>query len=237
VAELHFYFDPICPFAWMTSKWVREVAGQRPLEVEWRFVSLRMLNANVDYATHFPAGYERSHTAGLELLRVAAAARQLHGPAVVGPFYEAVGTALFEGAPDRQGELHADPRGFVGPILAALGLDTALADAVEATAFDSAIRVETDEALGLTGREVGTPILHFDPPAGTALFGPVISRLPSTYEAVALWDHVAALSRFAGFAELKRSLRETPQLRGLGIEPGEVGEEEDWQQGHRRGTP
>jgi hypothetical protein len=234
VAELHFYFDPICPFAWMTSKWVRAVDREAPLDVEWRFISLRLLNANVDYASHFPAGYERSHTAGLELLRVAAAARQLHGPAVVGPFYEAVGSELFEGAPGRQRELHADPRGFVSAILAAVGLDTELADAVAATDFDPTILSETNEALGLTGRDVGTPILHFDPPAGAALFGPVISRLPSPDESVALWDHVVALSRFAGFAELKRSLRETPQLRGLGIEPGEIGEQEDWQQGHRR---
>ena len=234
MAELHFYFDPICPFAWMTSKWVRAVAGKRPLEIDWRFISLRVLNAKVDYSTHFPAGYERSHTAGLELLRVASAARQLHGPAVVGPFYEAVGTEIFEGTPDRQAELHADPRGFIRPILSGVGLDAGLADAVEATGYDADIRSETDEALGLTGRDVGTPILHFDPPAGTALFGPVISRLPPPDEAVALWDHVVALSRFPGFAELKRSLRELPQLRGLGVATGADGGEEDWQQGHRR---
>lgn len=237
MAELHFYFDPVCPFAWMTSKWVREVATQRLFEVEWRFISLRMLNADVDYATHFPAGYERSHTAGLELLRVAAAVRRHHGAAAVGSFYETVGDAIFETAPHRRDALHADPRGFVAPILGGLGFDANLAGAVEETEFDAVIRAETDEALGLTGRDVGTPILHFDPPAGTALFGPVISRLPSTDEAVALWDHVVALSRFAGFAELKRSLRETPQLRGLGVSSNEVGVEEDWKQGHRRESP
>ena len=75
MADLDFYFDPVCPFAWMTSKWVRLVADRRSYQVEWRFISLRLVNAEADYATEFPAGYERSHTAGLELLRVAAAVR------------------------------------------------------------------------------------------------------------------------------------------------------------------
>ena len=70
-ADLEFYFDPVCPFAWMTSKWVRQVASRRTLEVEWRFISLRLVNAEVDYASHFPPGYKHGHTAGLQLLRVA----------------------------------------------------------------------------------------------------------------------------------------------------------------------
>ena len=74
-ADLHFYFDPVCPFAWMTSKWVRLVAEQRDYAVDWRFISLRLINDGVDYATHFPPGYEAGHTAGLRLLRVAARAR------------------------------------------------------------------------------------------------------------------------------------------------------------------
>src|SRR5271156_4441406 len=68
-ADINFYFDPLCPFAWMTSKWVRQVAAQRDYTVDWRFTSLRMLNAVVDYDRHFPAGYEAGHTAGLRLLR------------------------------------------------------------------------------------------------------------------------------------------------------------------------
>ena len=79
--DLHFYFDPVCPFAWLTSKWVRTVAQQRNYRVDWRFISLRILNAEVDYATHFPSYYEEGHTAGLKLLRVAAKVRTLvpHG--------------------------------------------------------------------------------------------------------------------------------------------------------------
>ena len=234
MADLHFYFDPICPFAWMTSKWVREVADQRSYDVEWRFISLRIVNAEIDYATHFPPGYEQSHSAGLALLRVAAAARQAHGPAAVGPLYQAMGSVIFEESRSRQEAGLADPKSLAVNALESAGLDNGLASAVDATEHDEIISAETARALELTGRDVGTPILHFDPPAGTALFGPVISRLPSTEEALALWEHVVALSRFPGFAELKRSLREVPQLPVYGVAAGEVGAQEDWQQGHRR---
>lgn len=234
MADLAFYFDPVCPFAWMTSKWVREVARQRDYEVEWRFISLRLVNAEVDYDTHFPPGYERGHTAGLELLRVAAAVRDHHGGDAVGALYAACGAEIFDSAPGRQDDLERDPEGFAASILEGLGLPVALAGAVSDTGSDAGIRAETDRALALTGRDVGTPILHFDPPGGTALFGPVISRLPGPEDAVALWDHVVALARFGGFAELKRSLRETPQLRALGVDEGGVGSEEDWLHGHRR---
>ena len=94
--DLHFYFDPVCPFAWMTSKWVRVVAAARDYRVDWRFISLRILNADVDYATHFPTHYEEGHTAGLKLLRVAAKVRAEHGRDAVGPLYAAFGTRLFD---------------------------------------------------------------------------------------------------------------------------------------------
>ena len=75
MADLRFYFDPVCPFCWMTSKWVRQVRAQRGLSVEWRFISLRLLNARVDYDAQFPPGYEAGHTAGLRMLRVVARTR------------------------------------------------------------------------------------------------------------------------------------------------------------------
>jgi hypothetical protein len=94
--DLHFYFDPVCPFAWMTSKWVRMVAEARDYRVDWRFISLRILNAHIDYASHFPDSYEDGHTAGLRLLRVAARTRAEHGRDAVGPLYEAIGTRVFD---------------------------------------------------------------------------------------------------------------------------------------------
>lgn len=231
--DLHFYFDPVCPFAWMTSTWVRKVAARREYTVDWRFISLRLLNSHVDYDTHFPADYEAGHTDGLRLLRVAARVRAEHGAAAVGPFYEAIGRHVFEVAVDRGRGNRSTPE-FVAPVLAEAGLPAVLGEALDDESLDAVIRAETDEALLLTGKDVGTPILHFQPPEGVAFFGPVISRLPGDDEAVELWDHVVALARFPGFAELKRSLRERPQLPVFGVRPGEAGKQEDWHGGSRR---
>ncbi len=232
MADLHFYFDPVCPFAWMTSRWVRTVAAQREYDVEWRLISLRLLNAHVDYDAHFPPEYEAGHTAGLRLLRVASRVREEHANDGVARFYEASGQRVFEtagGADPAQ-----DTRGLASDVLAAAGLPASLADAVDESARDAGIQAETEEALALTGRDVGTPILQFRPPDGMAFFGPVISRLPSEERAAELWDHVVGLAGFPGFAELKRSLRERPQLPAFGVDPGQVGVQEDWHAGSRR---
>jgi hypothetical protein len=234
--DLHFYFDPVCPFAWMTSKWVRVVAGQRDYRVDWRFISLRILNSDVDYATHFPEHYEEGHTAGLKLLRVCARAREEHGRDAVGVLYSAIGTRLFDTARDVD-PLSASAQGsrdMLEPLLRGADLPADLVDALDDESFDEKIRTETEEALALTGRDVGTPILHFEPPGGTAFFGPVISRLPSPDDAAALWDHVVALAGFPGFAEIKRSLRERPQLASFGVDTESAGVEEDWHGGSRR---
>jgi hypothetical protein len=164
---------------------------------------------------------------------VAVRARAEHGRAAVGPLYEAFGRHIFEA------ERQPDPavslsREFVSTVLTEAGLPTDLAGAVDDESADATIQAETDEALGLTGKDVGTPILHFRPPTGTSFFGPVISRLPDDADAVELWDHVIALAGFPGFAELKRSLRERPQLPALGVRPGEAGIQEDWHGGSRR---
>jgi hypothetical protein len=234
-ADIDFYFDPICPFAWMTSKWIRIVQAQRDYTVDWRFISLRQINAHLDYDSHFPAGYDAQHTAGLRLLRVAAAAREQHGREAVGPLYAAFGARIFEVRPDEgrtpgwQGtpELTADA-------LAEAGLPTSLVEFLDDESRDAEIQAESDLALSLTGKDVGTPIVHFEPPEGVAFFGPVISRLPDEEQAAVLWDHVVGLARFPGFAELKRSLRERPQLPSFGVTAEETGKTEDWHGGSRR---
>jgi 2-hydroxychromene-2-carboxylate isomerase len=231
-ADIRFYFDPVCPFAWMTSKWVRQVTAQRDYTVDWRFISLRIINAAVDYDSHFPPGYEAGHTAGLKLLRVAARVRADFGPDKVGPLYQAIGTQVFDTEADERQDRGS--RRFLEPILTDIGLPAAVADALEDTSIDAELQRETDEALGLTGRDVGTPIIHFQPPDGVAFFGPVISRLPDEADATRLWDHVVGLAGFPGFAELKRSLRERPQLRSFGIDTDHVGIQEDWHGGSRR---
>lgn len=238
--DIVFHFDPVCPFAWMTSKWVRLVRDRREYQVEWRFISLRLLNAHIDYDAHFPPEYEAGHTAGLRLLRVAARTRDEHGEAAVDRLYEGLGTRIFDREPTdaatgAAGEL--DVRGtaaFVSPVLSEAGLPSELAQALDDPSWDVVIREETDHALSLTGKDVGTPIIHFQPPDGVAFFGPVISRLPDPDRAVELWEHVVGLASFPGFAELKRSLRELPQLRGLGVAEDEVGVAEDWHGGSRR---
>jgi hypothetical protein len=169
-------------------------------------------------------------------LRVCARARDEHGRDAIGPLYEAMGTRIFDTSRD------VDPlsaagqgsRDMLAPLLQSLDLLTDLADALDDNSLDDEIRAETEEALALTGRDVGTPILHFQPPDGTAFFGPVISRLPSPDDAGRLWDHVIGLASFGGFAEIKRSLRERPQLASFGVDPESVGKEEDWHGGSRR---
>jgi hypothetical protein len=237
-ADIHFYFDPVCPFAWMTSKWVRLVQAQREYTVDWRFISLRLINAAIDYDSHFPVGYEAGHTAGLRLLRVAARTRAEHGRAAIGPLYAALGARIFDTAadpdPDHSDGGYRGTREFLEPALTEAGLPLKLADALDAESYDAELRRETDEALALTGKDVGTPIIQFHPPQGVAFFGPVISRLPAPEQAGLLWDNVIGLASFPGFAELKRSLRERPQLRSFGIDPETVGVQEDWHSGSRR---
>ncbi len=236
-ADINFYFDPVCPFAWMTSKWVRKVQAQRDYTVDWRFISLRLLNSHIDYDAHFPPEYEAGHTAGLRLLRVAARTRAEHGRDAVGALYAALGAHIFDSEPVPDDAEHHGQRGtpaFLTPILTEVGLPAALADALDEESYDAEIRAETDEALALTGKDVGTPIIHFEPPTGVAFSGPVISRLPSDEDALGLWDHVIGLARFPGFAEIKRSMRELPQLRALGVSEGEAGVQQDWHGGSRR---
>ena len=233
-ADLLFWFDPVCPFAWMTSKWVRMVAEQREYRVEWRLISLRLLNRHVDYDAQFPPEYEAGHTSGLHLLRVAARARAEHGPQALDPLYATLGRHVFEDPAGQPPPERATSRAFLEQVLAEAGLPADLAAAVDDGSWDAEIQAETDAALQLTGKDVGTPILQFRPPEGASFFGPVISRLPSPEDAVALWDHIVALAGFPGFTELKRSLRERPQLPAFGVRPGEAGLQEDWHGGSRR---
>lgn len=228
---MHFYFDPVCPFAWMTSKWVRLVAEQRHYSVDWRFIALRFVNETVDYDTQFPPEYKELHTSGMKLLRVAAAVRAAHGRPAVGDYYAALGRAVWDSERKWSNPGSAE---LVRSVLAAAGLPVELSEALQDEGFDAVLREETSEALTLTGKDVGTPILHFQPPEGVAFFGPVISRLPNAEQALELWEHVIGLAQFGGFAELKRSLRELPQLRALGVNEDEVGVQEDWHGGSRK---
>ncbi len=232
--DIEFFWDPVCPFAWITSRWVAKVAEQSDYRVDWRFISLRLLNKDRDYATEFPPGYEEGHTAGLRMLRVAAAVRAERGREPLGALVTAFGESYWdqpEGT-DMAGRLSTAEH--VAKVLIAAELPTSYAGALDDPSWDSAIDEETQLALSRTGRDVGTPIITFRPPHGVSFFGPVISRVPGDDEAMVLWNAVTTLAAFPGFAEMKRSLREVPQLRITGGAT-DAPRQEDWKGGHRAG--
>lgn len=219
MSDIEFFFDPMCPFAWITSRWVVEVAEQRDLDVTWRFISLAILNqdniaqmeadlaAGVDPS--LPPQYRDLVHHGSRLLRIAAAVREQGGNDAVAAFYTATGELLHPGG--RSGLLWQGehPGDLEGDAVAAAGLPAELVAAADDPAFDAIVAEETELALSRTGRDVGTPIITFDTqrPDEASLFGPVISRIPRGEEAVALWDAVAFVARTPGIAEFKRSQR------------------------------
>ena len=233
-SDIEFFWDPVCPFAWITSRWVAEVASQRDFSVDWRFISLRLINKDKDYATEFPPEYEHGHTAGLRMLRVAAAIRDELGRDPLGRVVAAYGHSYWD-RPEGSGmRAHLSTPEHVVEVLRDAGVDPAYAEHLDNADWGTLIDAEGEMALDRTGRDVGTPIITYDPPDGLSFFGPVISRVPSPDEAVPLWEAVTTLARFGGFAEMKRSMRERPQLDVLGGVSAEP-VFEDWTGGHRRG--
>jgi hypothetical protein len=213
--DVELFFDPVCPFCWVTSRWMRQVERLADVRVGWRFISLARLNDRPGAYDDKPASYPALHAQGHELLRVAAAAREQHGPEVVGPLYEAMGEQLWEtpadGIQDVDDLLEVQSRGIdLEATLEGVGLSADLAGARHETGWDGVIAAETDDALTRVGDDVGTPILSFDPPEGPAFFGPVISDNPSDDEALRYWDALTTLAEMPGFAEVKRTLRTFP---------------------------
>jgi hypothetical protein len=212
MADLDFFFDPVCPWAWITSRWVREVQQLRNYDVQWKFISLRFLNEDkMDYSK-MPEGYKEVHAAGTQGLRVAARARRESGNEAVSAVYTALGTSLHNR--EERVQYVADPVGHVGRLLADVSLPSEWSESVFDESFDAEIRAETELALERTGKDVGTPILTFRPGSESegSFFGPVISKIPRGDEAVRLWDAVETLATSSGMAELKRSLRARPSF-------------------------
>jgi Mycothiol-dependent nitroreductase Rv2466c len=211
MADVEFFFDPICPWAWITSRLTVEVARQRDLAVDWRFICLRMVNEDKEYEKDFPPGYVHAHTAGQRMLRIAAAARQDLGNDAVGALYTAFGEQLHTAG--RSEEIRDGDDSVIGEAVEFAGLPAALIAAADNEDLDGIVRKETDLALGRTGKDVGTPIITFAPGTDeeTSLFGPVVARIPRGEEALRVWDAVELLARTAGFAELKRSARDRPK--------------------------
>lgn len=195
--QVEFWFDPICPWCWMTSRWAAEVAEARSFEIAWHPISLQIINeANTDNS------HAELQAAGHRLGRVVEAARVVAGEGVVGQLYSEIGTRRHPGGRD-------DFEAIIAESLAAVGLDPALAAAADTEESDEQLRENTTHALKIAGPDVGVPIISID---GVAFFGPVVSPAPTGTDALQLWDGIRAAASVPGFYELKRGRTVGPQF-------------------------
>ncbi len=209
MTDLEFFFDPVCPWAWITSRWFEEVAGQRELSIDWRFICLSIVNQDKDYEKDFRPGYIAGHGTGQKLLRVAAAVRERKGPDAVGPLYTRIGTDFHRKG--RRDEIVDRWEAGFPEYLAEIGLSADLAAAANEASWDKVLEEETEEALSRVGRDVGTPIITFCD-SDASFFGPVLSRIPRGEEAVELFEAIKLLACTPGMSELKRSIRLRPSF-------------------------
>ena len=192
-----FWFDPICPWAWIASRWILEVEQVRPVTPRWHVMSLSVLNSDKDDISD---GYREMLATGWGPVRICIAAEQQFGPEVLGKLYTAFGTRFhLEKAPRERATYEA--------ALEEAGLPESLADAAESTDYDEALRASHKDGMDRVGYEVGTPVISVN---GASVFGPVMSPIPRGEAAAKLWDGVLAIAGTDGFFELKRSRTRDP---------------------------
>ena len=199
---MQFWFDPLCPWAWITSRWMLEVEKVRPVRTDWRIMSLAYLNLTQHEGKGLSDDYvERMHKAWGPV-RVCAAAEQVRGPGVLGPLYTAIGTRFHN-------EGRREDPGVLGEALAEAGLPAELASAADSEDYDELIKRSHHEAFDDVGLDVGTPVVRIH---GKALFGPVITPAPKGEAAGRLWDGLVLVTEADGFFELKRTRDRKPSF-------------------------
>jgi len=191
-----FWFDPVCPWAWIASRWMHEVEKARPVTTNWHVMSLSVLNEGRE----MPEQYQELMRTAWGPVRICIAAEQEFGPEVLGPLYTALGTRFHhEKAPRERATYEA--------ALAEAGLPARLADAADAAEYDEALRASHKEGIERVGYDVGTPVISVN---GLSVFGPVVSPIPRGEAAGRLWDGVLLIAGTDGFFELKRSRTRDP---------------------------
>jgi protein-disulfide isomerase-like protein with CxxC motif len=195
--QVDFWFDPLCPWAWITSRWMLEVAKVRPVAPRWHVMSLAVLNEGRD---DLPEGYKERMAQAWGPVRVCVAAEQKFGSDAVLPLYTAIGTRFHHEKAERN-------RATIEAALTEAGLPTELADAMDSTEYDDAVRASHTDGIERVGVEVGTPVISV---GGASIFGPVVTPIPRGEAAGKLWDGVLLCLQTPGFFELKRSRTNPP---------------------------
>ncbi|WP_340561508.1 mycothiol-dependent nitroreductase Rv2466c family protein [Streptomyces sp. GSL17-111] len=193
-----FWFDPLCPWAWLTSRWMLEVEQVRPVSVRWHVMSLSVLNE--DKLDELPEHYRELLHTGWGPVRVCVAAEQKYGPEVLGALYTALGTRFHVRGEERTAET-------IAGALTDAGLDPELVHAMQSTEYDEALRASHAEGIGLVGQDVGTPVIAVPGADGAPLgfFGPVVTPAPKGEAAGRLWDGTLLVASTPGFYEIKRT--------------------------------